>query len=91
MPAAVPLMPRCASCRQLSTRWGWSCWKSRSWRFCSDGQVQLLDRKELRNAVAAGTLAPETPYFDNTIGQQGQLQASWPAPARATWLARYFS
>ncbi|MBT9392284.1 hypothetical protein KLP40_03835 [Hymenobacter sp. NST-14] len=58
--------------------------------FLLDGQVQLLDRKELRNAVAAGTLSPETPYFDNTIGQQGQLQTSWPAPAQATWLARYF-
>ena len=59
--------------------------------FLLDGQVQLFDRKELRNAVATGTLIPETPYFDNTIGQQGQLLASWPAPAAATWLARYFA
>ncbi|MFD2786087.1 hypothetical protein [Hymenobacter rubripertinctus] len=59
--------------------------------FLLDGEVQLLDRKALRNAVAAGTLGPETPYFDNTISQQGQLVGRWPAPAHSTWLARYFS
>ncbi len=59
--------------------------------FLVDGEVQLLDRKELRQAVAAGALGPETPYFDNTIGQRGQLLDRWPAPAAATWLTRYFN
>ena len=34
-----------------------------------DGNVQLLDRRELREAVASGQLRPETSYFDNTIAQ----------------------
>lgn len=58
--------------------------------FLVDGQVQLLDRRELRQAVADGQLRPETPYFDNTIAQHGQLSTVWPAPAARTWLAKYF-
>lgn len=58
--------------------------------FLLGGEVQLLDRRELRGAVAQGLLHPETPYFDNTATTVGQLRAAWPAPAAATWLARYF-
>jgi hypothetical protein len=58
--------------------------------FLIDGKVQLLDRRDLRQAVAAGQLRPETPYFDNTIAQYGKLAAAWPAPAAQTWLAKYF-
>ncbi|UYZ62181.1 hypothetical protein [Hymenobacter weizhouensis] len=53
-------------------------------------EVRLLDRRQLREAVATGLIGPETPYFDNTISQHGQLQTVWPAPAGRTWLARYF-
>ncbi|GAB2797568.1 hypothetical protein HNQ93_003920 [Hymenobacter luteus] len=58
--------------------------------FLMDNRVQLLDRRELRPAVTSGALSPDTLYFDNTIGTVGQLRAAWPAPAAATWLARYF-
>jgi len=58
--------------------------------FLVDGQVQLLGRSALRQAVAEGKLTPETLYFDTTVAQRGQLQQSWPAPAATTWLAKYF-
>ncbi|MGY2130826.1 hypothetical protein ACW9KT_01255 [Hymenobacter sp. HD11105] len=58
--------------------------------FLVDGKVQLLDRRDLRQAVATGQLQPETPYFDNTIAQHGKLSVAWPAPAAQTWLAKYF-
>ncbi|GAA3937446.1 hypothetical protein [Hymenobacter algoricola] len=58
--------------------------------FLIDGQVQLLSRSALRPAVAAGTLTPETLYFDITVAQRAHLQQAWPAPAAATWLAKYF-
>lgn len=58
--------------------------------FLIDGQVQVLDRLALKAAVAAGTLTPDTLYFDNTVDQRGRLQQAWPTPAAATWLARYF-
>lgn len=56
-----------------------------------DGHVQLFNRRDLRQAVAEGRLRPETPYFDNTVAQRGQLATTWPAPAATTWLARYFT
>ena len=59
--------------------------------FLVDGEVQLVDRRNLRAAVAEGRLRPETPYFDNTVAQRRQLEAAWPAPAASTWLARYFT
>ncbi|SHI43203.1 hypothetical protein SAMN02745146_0859 [Hymenobacter daecheongensis DSM 21074] len=59
--------------------------------FLVGGEVRLLGRQELRQAVADGTLTPETLYFDNTIAQRGQLQQAWPAPAATTWLAKYFA
>ncbi|GAB3230133.1 hypothetical protein GCM10027346_15640 [Hymenobacter seoulensis] len=58
--------------------------------FLINDEVKLLDRLELRAAVAAGTLLPETLYFDNTIGTVGQLRTACPAPASSTWLAKYF-
>jgi len=59
--------------------------------FLVDGEVQLVDRRQLKAAVAEGRLRPETPYFDNTIAQRRQLGSAWPAPAASTWLARYFA
>lgn len=58
--------------------------------FLVEGTVRLLDRRALREAVAAGTIGPDTLYFDNTISQHGQLQTAWPTPAGRSWLARYF-
>ena len=54
------------------------------------GQVHLLAHGALKAAVAAGTVAPATPYFDNTLATKGALEAHWPRPAGHTWLARYF-
>ena len=59
--------------------------------FLVDGEVQLVDRRHLRAAVADGLLRPETLYFDNTVAQRQQLETAWPAPAASTWLARYFT
>jgi hypothetical protein len=58
--------------------------------FLIDGRVQLLGRLAVKQAVADGTLTPETLYFDTTIAQRAQLQQAWPAPAATTWLAKYF-
>ncbi|MCB2380186.1 hypothetical protein LGH70_21505 [Hymenobacter sp. BT635] len=58
--------------------------------FLVDNQVQLIDRRQLREAIAAGRLTAQTPYFDNTVAENGQLRQAWPAPAATTWLAKYF-
>ncbi|TGE20676.1 hypothetical protein E5K00_22055 [Hymenobacter aquaticus] len=58
--------------------------------FLVEGQVRLIDLRELRQAIAAGQLTAETPYFDNTVAENGRLHQAWPAPAATTWLAKYF-
>ncbi|MET4074065.1 hypothetical protein [Hymenobacter sp. UYCo722] len=58
--------------------------------FLQHGQVQLLDRRMLKDAVASGAITPETLYFDNTLATKGALNQHWPCPAGTTWLARYF-
>jgi hypothetical protein len=58
--------------------------------FMQNGQVQLRDRHALKEAVANGTLAPATLYFDNTLATKGELDTQWPRPAGETWLKRYF-
>ncbi|RYU78696.1 hypothetical protein [Hymenobacter persicinus] len=58
--------------------------------FLINGQVQLIGRTGLRQAVADGVLTAETLYFDNTVAERAQLQRAWPAPAATTWLAKYF-
>ena len=58
--------------------------------FVQNGQVQLLDRRELKNATASGAVAPDTLYFDNTLATKSELDTLWPRPAGQTWLVRYF-
>ncbi|GAB2459849.1 hypothetical protein GCM10011375_09920 [Hymenobacter qilianensis] len=76
--------------RSLEEQLGLNLLEKSHLAFLVDGQVQLLDRRELRQSVATGQLQPDTPYFDNTIAQHGKLAAAWPAPAAHTWLAKYF-
>lgn len=59
--------------------------------FLQEGQVFLLTRGELKAAIAASTLNPDTFYFDNTVATKGELDTKWPRPAGQTWLARYFN
>ena len=58
--------------------------------FLPDGAVRLCTRGELKAAVAAGTIGPDTLYFDNTLAAKNELDTQWPRPASQTWLARYF-
>ena len=58
--------------------------------FLQAGAVRQLKRGELKAAVAAGTIGPDTFYFDNTLATNGELDTHWPRPASQTWLVRYF-
>ncbi|UOQ73415.1 hypothetical protein [Hymenobacter cellulosilyticus] len=58
--------------------------------FLINGQVELVDRRQLRQAIAEGRLTADTPYFDNTVAENGKLGPLWPAPAATTWLSKYF-
>jgi hypothetical protein len=58
--------------------------------FLTNGELRLLTRRELREAIAAGQVQADTLYFNNTLTTKGQLDDQWPAPAGQTWLASYF-
>ncbi len=55
------------------------------------GELRLLTRRELRAAIAAGQVGPDTLYFNNTVTTKGELDDHWPAPAGQTWLSGYFN
>ena len=76
---------------QLEQRLGVSFLDKSQLAFVLDGRVRLLNRTEIKAAVAAGTLAPDTFYYDNTLASKEELDANWPRPAGETWLVRYFT
>jgi len=59
--------------------------------FLTNGELRLLTRRELRDAIATGQVQPDTLYFNNTVNTKAQLDDQWPAPAGQTWLASYFT
>ena len=77
--------------RELEARLGVELLEKSRLAFLSDGEVWLLENRNLRAAVADGRLTADTFYFDNTLLTKGELDDKWPAPAGQTWLARYFS
>lgn len=76
---------------ELETALGLSLLDKAHLAFEGPAGLELLERRALKSAVAAGTLGLDTPYFDNTVATKAELDARWPAPAGRTWLARYFA
>ena len=58
--------------------------------FLMDGSVQLVDLKDLKNAVEGGEIASSTLAFNNLTDTLGALKTHWLQPASQTWLKRYF-
>jgi hypothetical protein len=57
----------------------------------ADGTVATFARGDLREAVANGSLTPDTRVFDTLVPTLGALRAGWRKTAAQTWLARYFA
>ena len=76
--------------QELEQRLGVTLLEKSRMAFLHNGELRLLTRPELRAAVAAGEVQPDTLYFNNTLTTKAQLDAQWPAPASQTWLASYF-
>lgn len=58
--------------------------------FLQNGQVVRVAMSQMKQAVADGKLAAETPFFDNRIETKQDLERAWPLSARNTWAAKYF-
>jgi hypothetical protein len=76
--------------RELEQQLGLELLEKSRMAFFSEGQLLLLTRRELREAIAAGHVTADTLYFNNTLSTKGELDEQWPAPAGQTWLAPYF-
>ena len=76
--------------RELEQHLGVGLLEKSRMAFLTDGQLRFLNRRELRDAVAAGEVTGATLYFNNTLTTKGELDIQWPAPAGKTWLAPYF-
>ena len=75
---------------QLEQQLGLELLEKSRMAFLEAGVVRLLQRGELKAAVANDTLTPDTLYFDNTLATKQELDTRWPRPAGQTWLTRYF-
>jgi hypothetical protein len=76
--------------RELEQHLGIELLEKSRMAFLTEGQLHLLTRRELREAIATGQVTANTPYFNNTLTTKDELITSWPAPAGQTWLASYF-
>ena len=76
--------------RELEQHLGIELLEKSRMAFLTEGHLRLLTRRELREAIAAGQITADTPYFNNTLTTKAELTTSWPAPAGQTWLAPFF-
>ena len=76
--------------RELEQQLGIELLEKSRMAFLDEGQLRFFTRRELREAIAAGQVTADTPYFNNTLSTKGELDLHWPAPAGQTWLAPYF-
>lgn len=53
-------------------------------------EIRMVSVGSLKSAFAGRDLAPDTLVFNNAISTLHEYRESWPAPARKTWLSRYF-
>ncbi|MFB9862925.1 hypothetical protein [Rufibacter immobilis] len=58
--------------------------------FREQSQVRTVAMADIKAQIAAGTLSPDSLYFDTLVQTVGALREQWPKPAKDTWLARYF-
>lgn len=58
--------------------------------FLIDNEVRLISLSSLKTAFADKQLGAHTPVFNNAIAVLQEFRESWPAPARNSWVSRYF-
>lgn len=54
------------------------------------GHIQTLTLPQIKSAVAAEQLTPDTTVFDNLVATKAQWMSRWKVRAGDTWLKRYF-
>lgn len=57
--------------------------------YVHDGQIRIARNTEAKQLAASGTLAADTPVFDNLVPDLEKLRKEWLKPASALWVATY--
>ena len=52
--------------------------------------IELIPLTELKNKIAEGLISNDLPTFNNLVATKKDMMESWIAPAKETWLERYF-
>jgi hypothetical protein len=59
--------------------------------FLLNDSIVTIPLNEMANAIKTGMISADTLYFNNTIQNKQEWQASWLVPVQQTWLARFLS
>ncbi len=76
--------------RQIADEVGVDFFDRTTIAFLIDNDIVLIPLGSLKEAVAEKRIRPDTPVFNNALATLGELRRSWPAPARNSWVSRYF-
>jgi hypothetical protein len=58
--------------------------------FHIDGNVRLVNLKELKTALSHGTWSATSLHYNNLVQTVNDLSRLWRVAAKDTWLCRYF-
>ncbi|MBC7721233.1 MAG: hypothetical protein H7068_04370 [Pedobacter sp.] len=58
--------------------------------FILKDKIELLPLAHLNHAITNSFVKTDTPYFNNLVGNKGDLLTKWIIPANESWLAKKF-
>ncbi|WP_273214985.1 hypothetical protein [Runella zeae] len=56
-----------------------------------DNNLQTVPVSQIKAAISAGDILPDSIVFDNTVATKAQWMKRWKAQAQNTWLKKYFA
>ncbi len=56
-----------------------------------DNNLQTVPVSQIKAAISADNILPDSIVFDNTVATKAQWMNRWKAQAQNTWLKKYFS
>ncbi|WP_026998736.1 hypothetical protein [Eisenibacter elegans] len=59
--------------------------------YWQDECVNFVSMANIKDAISAGRITPDTLIFNNTIQTVGELRTQWLQSAQDSWLKRFFS
>ena len=76
--------------KQLEAQFHISFFDRTQLAFLHHDTIQTVPLPEIKSKIKEGLIRGDSLYFDTLLHTSGQLQATWPKPAKESWLAKYF-